>query len=389
MSLTDSVRRSPTMSAAKESAGLLSLPLDILVLLPGYLHNIEDLMNAASSCKTLRACVATATPNTILKLAAAQSNVFFRPSPHFLATATARELGNWARKSIKNEQELAKKMKQGVEGVMELALDHCGLTMERIRELHSLRFSVINPVEDIIDKCVGSQWYATPGFWSGAVDDAYTIAADPSETVFHLAMYGELFAPDFETILDNNRNVRTLSVDTRLEFIKYCLPDEYTRIGGMNDSSIDPRRVVEETGPYVQGPDGRFQVQHTHNLALTWLIKSGRFKPRYAELRAKAGLPEFEEDFDDGWWYHESHYDRDWRQRLWETIMMCQGLDGLGMLRPDMQQAWFNRIREWRDKIAKLEREPPMIKVGRQATLEYPFLLGDLRICMSGYVPGS
>ncbi|KAI0546359.1 hypothetical protein F4679DRAFT_557703 [Xylaria curta] len=378
------------------SIGLLSLPQDILILLPEYLHTIEDLINTASTCRRLRACMATATPKAILRLAAAQSRIFFRPSPHFLATATARQLGDWARESDANEQELAEKMQEGIEGLLELALDHCGLTLERIRELHLLRFSLINPVADIIDQCVGKQWYQTPKFWEGGVDDAYTISAEPSETLFHLAMYGELFARDFETILNQDVNTRRLSVPTRLEFIKYCLPDFACFGNGhvfahdirMPDGSVDPRREVKPTGPYAPGPDGRTPHTRNNNLALTWVIRSSRFKPRYKEVRARAGVADFQEDFDDGWWYVERP-DRDWRQRLWEDIIMCQGLEGLGMLIPDHQGQWLEKIREWRNKIAKLDREPPLTKVGRQATLEYPYLLGDLRICASGYVVGT
>ena len=88
----------------------------------------------------------TASPNTILRLAAAQSSTFFRPSPHFLVTATAKQLGNWARQSPANETELANRLEDGIDGLLDLVLQHCGLTMERIRQLHLQRFSIINPV---------------------------------------------------------------------------------------------------------------------------------------------------------------------------------------------------------------------------------------------------
>ncbi|GAW21841.1 hypothetical protein ANO14919_113670 [Xylariales sp. No.14919] len=378
------------------ATGLLSLPHDILFLLPEYLHNIEDFMNTASTCTRLRDCLASATPNVILRLAVAQTKVFFRPSPLFLATATARELGHWARQSDENEQKLALKLEEGVDGLLELALEHCGLTMERIRELHLLRFSLINPVTDIIDQCVGTQWYSTPNFWGGGVDDAYTIASEPSDHLFQLAMYGELFAPDFEPILNQDSSARRLSVDTRLEFIKYCLPDFACHINGhtaglrahLPDGTLDPRRRVKPTGPYAPQSDGVPAHSNNNNLALTWIIRSTRFRPRYKELRAKAGVPEFQEDFDDGWWFVEDSIE-DWRQRFWENIMVCQGLEGLGMLQPDMRDQWIDKIRGWRDRIAKLPREPPLTKVGRQATLEYPYLLGDLRIAVSGYVSGT
>ena len=382
------VKMSPT--------GLLDLPRDILFMLPEYLHNIEDFMNTASTCTRLREYAAAARPNVILRLAAAQSRVFFRPSPLFLATATARELGNWARQSEVNEQELALKLEEGVDGLLVLALEHCGLTMERIRVLHLLRFSLINPVADIIDKCVGRQWYSTPGFWDGGVDDAYTIDAEPVDTFFHLAMYGELFAPDFEPILNRDAQTRRLSVDTRLQFIKYCVPDFACHLNGhmassfsiAPDQALNPRRHVKDTGPYKKDADGRYPGIKGNNIALTWVIRSRRFRPLYKALRAKAGVPDFQEDFDDEWWYVDNP-DHNWRQRFWESIMVCQGLEGLGMLRPEMEDKWVGKIREWREKIMKLDKEPPVDRVGRQATLEYPYLLGDLRICASGYLAGT
>ncbi|CAJ2511896.1 Uu.00g075210.m01.CDS01 [Anthostomella pinea] len=304
--------------------GLQSVPVDVLVSLPDYLHNIEDYTNLSSTCRTLRECMAAATPNHILRLAAAQSKIFCRPSPDFLIAATARELGNWARESDTNEQELALRMEEGVDALLDLALEHCGLTMQCIRELHLLRFS-----------CVGKQWYALPDFWNGGADDAYTIASDPPTTFFHLATYGELFGPDFEAILDQT-DARRLGVDTRLEYIKYCVPDFATTCPTRDE--VEPRRRIKNTGPYA-----------TPN-------ESGpRWRPHWKAFRAKAG-PDFQEDFDDGWWYDEG-VDQNWRQRLWEDIMVCQGLEGLGMIRPgSLQDSWIPKVKVWRDKIAKLER---------------------------------
>ena len=72
-----------------------------------------------------------------------------------------------------------------------------------------------------------------------------------------------------------------------------------------------------------------------------------------------------------------------------EATMVCQGLEGLGMIRPDLQDAWVEKIRIWRERIASLEHEPGWTTVGTRATLEYPFLLGDLRVCSTGFVMGT
>lgn len=123
----------------------------------------------------MRDCMAAATPSTILRLAAAQSTVFFRPAPSFLVAATARELGHWARATQGNELELRARLKDGIGALMDLALEqNCGLTMQRIRELRLMRFSLLEPVEDIIDRCIGMQWQSAPDFWEGVpgVDNA-------------------------------------------------------------------------------------------------------------------------------------------------------------------------------------------------------------------------
>lgn len=404
---------------------LLSLPPEILALLPDHLQTIEDLLSTGSTCRALRHAMDAARPSTILRLAASQTRIFFRPSPHYLVTAAARELGHWARQSGANEQQLALGMREGLDGLLELATGDagCGLTLARIRELHEMRFSVMNPVTDIIDKCVGQQWYAIPDFWNGGADDAYTIDAAPSETLFHLAIYGELFGPDLDALLDPDdpkyKDHRSLTPETRLEYVKYSIPDSATHSCGQYDpkkiritTPPDERRMVRATGPYkgneYRGPN--------HNLALTWTINSSRWRPRLAEMRnLVAGVLEFREDSDPDWWYEEedhahnaavipngslgnADYQSKWRQRMWENVMVCQGLEGLQMLLPQSDGAgettagrerWAGKVRAWRRQIEKLEREPALVKVGRQATLVSPYLLGDLRICVSGYVSGS
>lgn len=144
--------------------------------------------------------------------------------------------------------------------------------------------------------------------------------------------------------------------------------------------------MVKNTGPYSM-ISGRYEVwPKNNNLALTWVIRSSRWRPHWRAVRARAG-PEFQPDFDAGA-SEVGGPDHDWRQKMWENVMMCQGLEGLEMIRDGMQDRWIPRIREWRDKIAALEREPPVTEIGRESTLEYPFLLGDLKCCVIGGIGG-
>lgn len=203
----------------------------------------------------------------------------------------------------------------------------------------------------------------------------------------HLIIYGELFAPDLDAVLDQDESKRRLSLETRLEFIKYCVPDTACHLMGQTTrekAKFDPLRVVQNTGPYALDEKGRYQNRPNNNsLGLIWVIRSSRWRPRWQALRAKAG-PEFQPDFDDDE-QDVGGEEHDWRQKLWEDVMMCQGLDGLEMLREELQDGWVPRIKEWRDKIGRLEKEPEMTKIGSSSTYEYPFLLGDLGCCISGY----
>ena len=214
------------------------------------------------------------------------------------------------------------------------------------------------------------------------------IRADPPQTLFHLAIYGELFGPDLETYLDGDATARTLSVETRLEFVKYCIPDPATLADGNAD---DPRRAVLPVGPYEpreQRPGE--DVPYENNLALIWVLKSPEWEPHWRKIRRQPG-PDFRDDFEQEWHFDEDvnqEEDGSWRaQRLWENVMCCQGLAGLRMIAPDLsggeKDEWLKRIRAWREKIDKLPHEDRLVRVLTQATYEWPYLLGDLRIFSS------
>jgi hypothetical protein len=329
---------------------LQSLPRDILIMLPEFIHNIEDYTNLSSTCRLLRITMATAFPNQILRLAAAQSNIFLRPSPLFLLAATARELGNWARQSDENEWELVRRCEDGFPGLMDLALEHCGLTLARIRELHLLRFSVINPVHDVVDRRVGPHWYTRRDIWSLDTDSEWSPETESEDTLFHLAIYGELFGPDMESFLNQRSQdwaSGKLDPISRIDFLQ-CLND-------------------------------------TEKFALTWTTQSSGFKAYWKETRALVGA-DFCEGFRDDW-CNPDGTDTDgedspdeWKQRLWENVMLCQGLEGLGMMMPHLRTAWADRVRAWRHMIAGLTEEPESVIVydDCKPILEYPFLLGDV-----------
>ena len=118
---------------AHHTALLLSLPIDILVLLPHHLANLEDFKELSSTCRQFREICRSVSPNVILRFAAASSRVFFRPDPYFLVAATAKQIGYWALQNEDNAVRLHQALKDGIEGLFDLCIEHAGLTMEDIR----------------------------------------------------------------------------------------------------------------------------------------------------------------------------------------------------------------------------------------------------------------
>ena len=117
---------------------------------------------------------------------------------------------------------------------------------------------------------------------------------------FHFIIYGELFGPDFEAFLDPASRAKVTSVSTRLDVTGRCL-------------------------------------DHDHELAIAHVVNSSRWKSHWNEMRALAG-PDFKENFFDEWRFSDDG-PGDWRQRLWENVMLCQGFAGLEMLRPHLRSS--------------------------------------------------
>lgn len=428
---------------------LSSLPVELRLNILSSLHNIEDFVSLTSSCRAFHSVQDSVPSVSLFRLAAASSRIFFRPSPHFLIAAVASQLGNWARTSSTNALRLKETFLGGIDAVLDLCLDpttHCGLTLDRIRELHALRFSTLNPVADLIDKCIGSQWYSTPNFWNGGVSDAYTLDSDPDLAIFHLAIYGGLFLGDLELVLAGKHaqqisDRQILGEEVRLEYIKYCVPDwacygcqGRARRVKMGDGSIDPRRAVRhDIGPYVafaKGRDRREFKEHGNQIALYWLLQSTRFNTQLASVVRAAGL----EDIDDKGWsvlredkgygYEDEELWPSWKQEMWENAVLCQGLDSLRLLacakarwkgpdrvaacgegdgqeesgsknmvevdrgEPELEKLDYHlveRLRDLRGKVVALTDKPSSTRVGTYETYEYPSLKWDLHITKSGY----
>ena len=110
-----------------------------------------------------------------------------------------------------------------------------------------------------------------------------------------------MFGPDFEPFLTGGFTKRRLKVETRLEYVKYCIPDFATdcwnnaRDIEMEDGTKVPRRVViyRPNGPYATGA----ARVHNNNIALKWIVKSTRWRPHWKEARVRVSAePDFTEN---------------------------------------------------------------------------------------------
>ncbi|EPS98438.1 hypothetical protein FOMPIDRAFT_1051474 [Fomitopsis schrenkii] len=256
------------MTENESAISLLSLPGDILLALPRHLHDIEDFVNLSATCRVLREASAETQPMTILSLAAAASRIFFRPDPHFLVAATARQ-------------------------------------------------------------------YATRKYCDGGVDDAYTIDVDPPETFFYLFIYSELFEPAFNVFLETGVVPDLASVETRLEFVKYYIPDWacYACMDTAGDVRVSIRAgrwtLLAPYAPFQRAGGGYPNDLTKNQIGLNHLRESTRWNPTWKG----------------GW-----------------------GLEGMRMIRPGDLAPWRERLTSWRAKFEGLTDRPERLKVGRQAT---------------------
>lgn len=345
---------------------LLDLPMEILILIPNYLRNIEDLMSASSSCRTLRKAFSGADPRQILRLAVAASRIFFRPDPYFLIAATVRQVSDWALQSEENTEALRKAFMGGVDGLYNLCIEKAGLTMEEIRKLHAMRFTTLNPVADLIDKVAGKQWYSTPNFWDGGVSDANTIYCEAERALFQIIIYGELFSSTMRAHLWPELKLPRFDFQFRLDYIRYCIPDWICEKGAPGIELPLP------VGPYA--PEAmKENPLPADQIALNHVLNCRRWRESWERVRRQIG-----EDFE-----------VEWKQDMWHSAVQCQGLEGLEMLRPEGVEKWRGRLTEIRNQIERLEKKPEVYEFHprNNPVTEYPFMAKEVYALMCGLWP--
>ena len=190
---------------------LLSLTPDILALLPAYLTNFEDYLSLFSTCRLLHNLIANPKPEALLQLCYASRRTSFRPDPLFLLAALSPAISTFAHTSEPNRVAVKKAIWGGNHSLLAFAVatpeiaELAEWSMGRVRQLWEWRLRVVNPVTDVIDKCVGEQWSKDrDDFWSSTGEDAHSLVSTPSDTFFELVIYGEMFGEGMREWLERN-----------------------------------------------------------------------------------------------------------------------------------------------------------------------------------------
>jgi hypothetical protein len=350
---------------------LLGLPTEILCLLPNYIRNIEDFTNVASTCRLLHAAFGTAKPSTILRLASDSAPTFFSPHPYFLVMATARQVAEWAVGDKARTIRLCKAFQGGMDGLLNLCIETAGITLEEIRRLHFIRFSTINPLSDRIDKMAGDQWGNTENFWSGGVSQPATITCFADRSTFQFVIYGELFAGTMRSFLEPHNKLPRFDINTRLEYVKYCIPD---------------KRGIKRTGSLQTGPyAGEYEDIPEDWVAMDHILSCKRWDRLWQPLMDQVNVS----------------FDEDWRQQLWRTAIQTLGLEGaeLAIKVPAVTDSTAHtRSEAWQMRFATIIDHIKAIDAGRyklgarriprlagQYIYDYPDLGAEVGACINGY----
>ncbi|KAL8627526.1 hypothetical protein Q9189_006757, partial [Teloschistes chrysophthalmus] len=316
---------------------IFNLAPELLLLLPQHLDNIEDFMNLSSTCRQFRTVGLSTSGRTILRLAAASSRTFFGPDPHFLIAATVRQVSDWALLNLENREALRQAMQEGVCGLLALCMEKAQLTMDDIRRLHASRFSLINPVSDMIDRCAGWTGDQIPNFWHDDGSNLSAVLIEPTRSLFQIVIYGELFASSMRAFIEPSSNLPWFDHDFRMDYIKYCIPDPLCHSYKLSGFEM----TVIPIGPYADQPEGNGWMpgNRTDQVGLHYLLPSDTWQEAWARALGAIG-PDFEEE---------------WRQRMCRSAVQLQGLEGPEMLQPGGLEKWRPKLEAMRSSIERLQ----------------------------------
>jgi hypothetical protein len=413
---TYTFRRKPTPFA---------LHFDVLGEVFRHLDNMTDLNNLSRTCQVIYEASHQVSDQEIFRLCDGSARLgCWSPQPDMLVLRVAEQIGQWAGRSPENAHIFEGYCRRGgIWGLRDLALGpaKCGLSRSRGREFRRWQSLTMVPVTDLIDKCVGEQWYTTPDFWYDGVSDADTISACPTRTLIHLCIYGELFRPALKQCIANKGSSTPLYAQykmrlicTRLLFSEYWLPeDSQTVIFKYKDGTSEYLCFPNPSGTttlhsnmdtrddYEKVPLGH---EHDNIAALRHILYATKFNNAFEklsmDLNAKCGSMPIQSTV-----YLNENYEPN-TEVLWVSCFILSGIEGMKQLATSMNTVGVSTPGSevdvgWADSMKALcialDEEP----LPRQFVTDYvdahaliwppgpnrtslfwPDLLGDLQILM-------
>jgi hypothetical protein len=206
---------------------VLDLPSDIISLLPSYLHSITDLYALLSTCRALYHAFAfpeVRLPPILPKL---YGQPLLPPHPHLILAGTARQVANWAVTSTRNRTALYESLLEGNDGLFKLSQKVARVSLKDMRELHNLKYSLLNPLSRIIDMEGGPEMVREEG--NDPDNYSWTIVRDPDIALLNYWIYCELFHHNIDEILNHSTRTpseaKALDLKARRRWVAYCMPD--------------------------------------------------------------------------------------------------------------------------------------------------------------------
>lgn len=243
----------------------------VFELLPPYLPDLHALLALLGTSHSIRCTtLAALTPHTLLGLLSRTRTPVDLSDPLHLISYLAPGLQTWLAETH-NRRRFIRAVRHGVPGMSRMARRYPAimnanaptdiarplsmtLTLEALARNTARRQEIVTSLTDLVDKCVGVQWYSTPNFWDGGAEDAMTLWAEPDELLWRWVGYGELFGAGAETWYDwllkrqaeadvdteaihggggdgewrLPEGLRAYEVTLRCEYVKYILPDWHT-----------------------------------------------------------------------------------------------------------------------------------------------------------------
>ena len=201
---------------------ITDLPRDLLVLIPYYLHTLQDLY---ALIRTSR-CFYRLCSDTKAKYRPSfrcQDAVFaLPPHPHLLLSAIARQIADWAVQNEDNRERLWHAIYSAPvfdpNGLLSLGEEVAYLGLQDVRALHQTKLEIVDPISRIIDQEIG------PG--SRHPLDSTKICEHPQQAMYNFIIYCELFHHSIEDAYGQLApGIEPLSTKLRQHWIKWGVPN--------------------------------------------------------------------------------------------------------------------------------------------------------------------